>query len=226
MSPDSGGSGQAEPNTDPEQTCCKVQRTATTYRMDGITAELASRREDGDSFRDIATYFNTQVISKALSDAEVAEDRSVHAALAGDTIAEDIYDVLRTDRDSDIRRAEVRARLADSGVDVDELERSFVSHVTIRSHLQDCVGVEPEETPTPFEKTVNTAQGARNRAMNVIQSTLDRAVKDGKIQAGDLETEILVQVTCQDCGDTFYLTELLEDRECSCSGSSGSISRV
>jgi hypothetical protein len=107
--------------------------------------------------------------------------------------------------------------LSEAGVAVDDLESAFVSHVTIRSHLQECVEVEPKKSPPPFEQTVNTTQGARTRAVNVIQSTVDRAVKNGQLQTGQLETELLVQITCQDCGDTFYLTELLDQRQCSCS---------
>jgi len=206
----------------PEQPCCKVRRTAAAYNILDVVEELPTLRREGDSFRKVATYFNTQVVSKALSEEGLDDSRSVHAALASDTIAEDVYEVLRADSDSDIRRVEVRARLSDAGVDVDELESSFVSHVTMRSHLQECVGVEPDTSPPPFEQTINTTQGARTRATNVIKSTLDRAVRNGQLQTGSLETDLLVQVTCQDCGDTFYLTELLEQQQCSCSTESGS----
>lgn len=216
MAPDSNTSGTGREKTDLESACCKVERTAATFDVSDAVDELTARRRDGDSFRDLATYFNTRVVERALTDADIGDGRSVHAALTGSDIASDVYEVLRTDRDSDIRRAEVRARLSDAGLDVGRLESAFVSHVTIRSHLQECVGVEPEQSPPPFEQTVNTAQGARTRAENVIESTIDRAVRNGQLRTGSLETEILVQVTCSDCGDTFYLPELLEERQCSC----------
>ncbi len=220
MASDSNASGTANEETDPESACCKVERTAMAFDVSDAVDELAVRRKDGDSFRDLATYFNTRVVERALADADIGDGRSVHAALTGNDIASDVYEVLRTDRDSDIRRAEVRARLSDAGLDVDQLESAFVSHVTIRSHLQECVGVEPEQSPPPFEQTVNTTQGARTRAENVIGSTIDRAVRNGQLRTGPLETEIFVQVTCSNCGDTFYLPELLEERQCSCSSSS------
>lgn len=216
MSPDSDTVGRQKTTANLESPCCKVQRTAAVFGVTDRLDDIATRRRDGDSFRDITTYFNTQVVERALSATGLGEGRSIHAALTGDRIAADVYDVLRGDSDSDIRRAEVRARLADAGVDVDELQSAFVSHVTVRSHLQDCVGVEPDESPPPFEQTVNTTQGARKRAANIIQSTVDRAVKNGQLQTGPLEAELSVQITCTECGSTFYLTELLEQRACSC----------
>ncbi|KMT45633.1 hypothetical protein EL22_28975 [Halostagnicola sp. A56] len=50
----------------------------------------------------------------------------------------------------------------------------------------------------------------------VIQSTLDRAVKTGQFETGQLEAELFVRVTCENCGNTFYLAELLDERSCSC----------
>lgn len=222
MSPDSDGSEDSHPEPNPESPCCKVQRTASAYGIDGAVDELEPRRRDGDSFRDLAAYFNTQVVDSALSRAGLGDGRSLHAALTGGDIASDVYEVLRTDRDSDIRRAEVRARLSDAGIDVDELESAFVSHVTVRSHLQECVEVTPDRSPPPFEQIVNTTQGARTRALNVIESTVNRAVRNGQLETGELETDILVQITCQDCGETFYLTELLDQRQCSCPNPSDS----
>lgn len=196
--------------------CCKVERTAIEFDIRDISTDLVKRRRDGDSYRAIAEYFNTHVVKAELNRADVTSGRSVHAALVGEDIAEEIYRVLHTDTESDIRRAELRARLTEAGINVDHLESAFVSHVTVRSHLQECVSVNVDSSPPPFEKTVNTTQWARTRASNVIQSTLDRAVKTGQLETGQLEAELFVRVTCESCGDTFYLVELLDERSCSC----------
>lgn len=200
-----------------ETACCKVERTATAFDIEDVGAELVDRRRRQDSYRAIAEHLNVRVIEAELDRADVTSGRSVHAALVGEDVAEAVYRVLRTDSGSDIRRAELRARLSEAGIDVDRLESAFVSHVTIRSHLQNCVSVDPDRSPPSFEQTVNTTQWAQTRASNVVQSALDRAVKTGQLQTGDLEAELFVRVTCGDCGDTFYLTELLESRSCSCS---------
>jgi len=202
--------------------CCKVQRTASFFDTPALVSELATRRKSGDSFRKIAAYFNQQIVARALEDADLGQDRTLYAALTGDAIAEDVYDALRRDSTSNIKRAEVRARLSEAGIDVSTLESSFVSHVTIRSHLQDCIGVMPDESPPPFEQIINTTQGARSRAVNVIQSTIDRTTKNGQLQTGDLEVNVSVQLTCQDCGETFYLAELLDRRRCSCTSARSS----
>lgn len=214
MPPDSDR--QKKDGSGPESKCCKVKRSAAAFDIPGVVDDLATLRQDGDSFRDITDYFNTQIVDRALSRAGIGGGRSIHAALTGDDIAGEVYRALQSDHYSDIRRAEVRARLSDAGIDVDRLEAALVSHVTVSSHLQDCVDVEPESSQPPFEQTVNTAQGAKTRAGNVIQSTIDRAIRNEQLQTGQLETEVVVQLTCQDCGDTYYLTELLERKECTC----------
>lgn len=201
-----------------ETVCCKVERTAMEFDILDICSELIKRRQDGDSYRSIAAVLNSRIIEAELDRADVTTDRSVHSALVGENIADEVYRVLRTDSESDIRRAELRARLTEAGVDVDRLESAFVSHVTVRSHLQDCVSVDTDSSPPPFEKTVNTTQWARTRASNVIQSTLDRAVETGQLQTGQLTAELFVRVTCESCGDTVYLTELLNEKSCSCHG--------
>lgn len=214
---DTSGSDEGDGSDKPP--CCKVERTAARFDSLELLSELSAKRRVGDSFRTIAAYFNRKIVAQALDDADIEQDRSLHAALTGDEIAEDVYDVLRADSTSDIKRAEVRARLSDGGVDVSTLESAFVSHVTIRSHLQNCVEVTPDESLPPFDQIINTTQGARSRAVNVIQSTIDRAVENGQLQAGDLEVDISVQMSCQDCGETFYLAELLDQRRCSCTTS-------
>lgn len=215
MTPDSDVSDQKN-GREVESPCCKVHRTATAFNVSDTLDNLTASRRKGTSFRDLTTQFNTRIVEQALGQANV-NDRSIHAALTGENIASDVYEVLRTDRDSDIRRAELRARLSDAGVDVDSLEAAFVSHVTVRAHLQECVVVEPEQqSPPPFEQTVNTARGARNRASNIIQSTVNRAVRNQHLQTGSLDTEVLIRLTCQECGDSFYISELFEQRQCSC----------
>lgn len=196
--------------------CCKVGRTAMEFEIPAAVPEIADRRREGSSYRDIAAHFNTRVVDRALERADIEDSQSVHAALVGSDIASDVYRVLRANGDWNIRRAELRARLVDSGVDVDALESALVSHVTIRSHLQKCADVEREESPPPFEQTVNTTQWAQTRASNIVQSALDRAVRHEQLRTGPLEAEIVVRITCDDCGDTFYLTELLDRRQCSC----------
>lgn len=201
-----------------EVDCCKVGRTAAAFDAADAVAALADRRRDGHSFRDLAAHFNARVVARALERSDVGDGRSVHAALVGDEVADDVYRVLHGDEASDVRRAEVRARLSEAGVDVERLESSFVSHVTVRSHLRDCAGVDPDldESPPPFEQIANTTQGARTRASNVVQSSLNRAVRHGHLETGPLEAEVPVRVTCTECGDAFYLSELLERRRCSC----------
>ena len=196
--------------------CCKVRRTAVRFDLPDLLSTLAERRRSGVSFRTLAEYFNQQIVARAIDEADIGHGRTIHAALTGEDLAEEVYTVLRGSESTDVKRAEVRARLSDAGVDVETLESAFVSHVTLRSHLQDCVDVAPDEPLPPFDQTINTTQGARSRAVNVIQSTIDRAVTNGQLETRALDVDVSIQLTCQECGDTFYLSELLDKRRCSC----------
>ncbi|RQG99240.1 rod-determining factor RdfA [Natrarchaeobius oligotrophus] len=203
-------------DSEPVSECCKVGRTSLSFDVPDAAREIASRRRDGESYRDLAEYFNVRLVERALERADVDSGRSVHAALVAGDVAAEVYRILRSGGGSDIRRAELRARLADAGVDVEQLESAFVSHVTIRSHLTECADVDARESPPSFEQTVNTTQWARTRASNVIQSTLDRAVEYDQLRTGPLEAELFVRVTCDECGESYYLAELLDSRTCSC----------
>lgn len=208
--------GDEAPLSETEIDCCKVGRTATKFGINNRLSELTNLRKEGTSFREITTIFNTWVVEQALERGDIGDNRSIHAVLVGADTASEVYRVLRSEGESDIHRTELRARLSAADIDIDSVEASFVSHVTMRSHLQECVGVHPDTEPPTFEKVVNTAQRAKVRATNVIGSTLKRAVRHGQIQISSLRIELLVKITCDECGDTFYLSELLDQRRCSC----------
>ena len=62
--------------------------------------------------------------------------------LVGDELAEEVYQILQTDDGTDVQRAELRARLAEAGIEIDALEKALVSHVTIRYHLRKYINFE------------------------------------------------------------------------------------
>lgn len=209
---DEGAGAESEP-------CCKVARSGRTYGVSDVDAELRRRREEGASYRDLSAWFNARLVARALDRAGVDAERSVPTALLGDELAERTYRVLRGEEGSDVQRAETRARMADAGVDVDALEAAFVSHVTLRSHLRDCLDVAGEErTPASVEDAAGVIRWARNRTRGVASDALARLRRDGAVAAGELDVEVLVTVTCRDCGASYHLREFLDRERCDCGG--------
>jgi|GEM_PF-3819124 len=217
MTPDSNASQDATRAT-AEEACCKVRASAVEFGVEDALERIKSERRRGSSFRDLADEFNTAIVERALDAEDLGDSRSIHAAMIGDDVATRVYEILRGNSEAGIEGAELRARLSSAGVDVSRLEDAFVSHVTMRSHLQDCVGVTPEESGPTLDHIVNTIRGARTRSLNVIQSSVERARRHDLITTGPLTVEMVFRATCQECGDQFYLSDLIEERECSCAG--------
>ncbi|PSP99361.1 hypothetical protein BRC94_07405 [Halobacteriales archaeon QS_5_70_17] len=211
-----GADGGAGVESEP---CCKVARSGQTYGVSEVDAELRRRREGGASYRELSAWFNARLVARALERAGVDAERSVPTALLGDELAERTYRVLRGEEGSDVQRAETRARMADAGVDVDALEAAFVSHVTLRSHLRDCLEVADDgRTPASVEDAAGVIRWARNRTRGVASDALARLRRDGAVAAGELDVEVLVTVTCRDCGASYHLREFLDRERCDCGG--------
>lgn len=207
-----------EPETECRERCCKVTATALEYDVMDTAMRLPERRHAGDSLRELTRWFNISVIDQILGNSDISSGKSIHTALIGDDLAEEVYRILRTDDGTDVQRAELRARLAEAGIDVDALENALVSHVTIRAHLLECLNIDVDTQVANFEKTTNTIRWAHSRAENVIQSALESSVAAGETRTGPLQAEVAVRVTCQTCGDMFYVDEFLENPQCQCAG--------
>lgn len=208
--------GDAETGDGP---CCKVARSARAYGVSDVDSELRRRRDDGASYRDLTEWFNVRLVARALDRAGVDDGRSVPTALLGDELPERAYLVLDGADGGDVRRAETRARLADAGVDVDALESAFVSHVTLRSHLRECLGVAGGgRAAASVEDAAGVIRWARNRTRGVASDALARLRRDGVVAAGELDVEVVVTVTCRDCGASYHLREFLDRERCDCGG--------
>jgi hypothetical protein len=175
------------------------------------------RRDAGASYRSLTEYFNTRLLQRAVEESGLDDAGSSLWTLFSDDFVEQLHAVLTDDSGSDSKRAEVRARLQNAGIDTDRLEGAFVSHVTMGTHLVNCLDLDPSSTnPRDVEDSVSVIQWARNRATEVIDAAVCQLRRDEAIRTGTLDVEILVYVTCSDCGDTMPFQRLLDERRCRC----------
>lgn len=189
------------------QPCCKIARVADDYNISEIDAKLVERREQGDSLRDLATYLNKHILSESLN----TGTREV----VGD--ADSIYKVLRGNDVNRSRQVELRSKLDRNGIDIEAVERDFVSHQTVRNHLHDCKAIDTGRKSTVdidgAEKTIEWAQA---RSEGVIEQTLDRLRNAGNIADTPTEVTLSVRVGCSACGRTYRIEDFLEQRGCDC----------
>lgn len=189
------------------QPCCKIARVANDYNISDIDAKLTERREQGDSLRDLATYLNKQILSESLN----TGTREV----VGD--ADSIYEVLNGNDVNRSRQVELRSKLDRNGIDIEAVERDFVSHQTVRNHLHDCKAIDTgRKTTVDIDGAQKTIEWAQARSEGVIEQTLERLRNAGNVADTPTEVTLSVRVGCSACGQTHRIEDFLEQRGCDC----------
>jgi hypothetical protein len=169
------------------------------------TAEGDERR----SLRDLAALFNRRLLDSVLT--------AVGASTVSGEV-ENLYRLLTADDVSSGMRTEARAQLERDGVDVDGLERDFVTYQAIRSYLteyRDATYEEPSDSEQ-IESVVDTIQRLRSRLRSITEGSLDRLRSTDRLTLGTFRLFVDVDVLCEDCGAQYGVVELLERGGCDC----------
>ena len=170
-----------------DEPCCKITRVAQAYHIRDVDTKLLQQREQGASLRELAIFFNKQILSKALGRAT--------QEVIGD--AETIYEVLMDDDTDRARQAELRSKLARYNVDIDDVQQDFISHQTVRNHLNGCREIDTgRESTFDLEAGQKTIEWAQARSEGVIEQTIERLRNAGEV--ADTQTEVTqsVRVAC------------------------------
>lgn len=188
----------------------KVARLIEEYEMGRIGAELEqlwTATEDRQSLRELATYFNRQLLQHALEEADVR-------TLDGEV--ENMYRLLDGDASS-ADQTRIRRRLEREGIDVDALETDFVTYQAIRTYLQKHRGAEytPDETD-PIAREISNIQQLRGRVDSVTKGKIEQLETAGELDVGQFRTIVDVRIVCEDCNTQFDAVELLERGHCNC----------
>jgi hypothetical protein len=105
-------------------------------------------------------------------------------------------------------------------VDVDQLERDFVTYQAIRSYLKDMRGAKYEDGSKDgddrVERSVETIQRLESRTRSVAEKHLNRLDSGGDIVVGEHRLFVDVTVFCEDCQSQYELVALLESGGCDC----------
>lgn len=194
--------------------CCKLARLAVDYGLPDLDHDLVTRRRTkDDSLRDLAAYVNDSVTATAVFD----ESELALAAPPGDIRRVVTGDGAGTDLAVD-ERERIATELEHSTVDVDALERDFVSHETVRTHLDEHLDVDTSRDvdPTTIPDTREMIASIRERDASVVERAIRALEREGRIGHGSVEATLTIRVTCSACGRSYSIDEFLDDEGCRC----------
>lgn len=199
--------------SDEDRPASKVARLIEEYDLDGLGDEL-ERRWTGDgveraSLRDCAALFNKRLLEAALLES---------GTTALETDVETTYERLTDDDVTTGVRNDTRRRLERNGVDVEQLERDFVTYQAIRSYLTDYRDAEYEglTDAEKIEKDRRSIQRLLTRTRSVTEDRIETLDATGRIDTGSFEVLLDLQVLCQQCGRQYAIAEFLDRGGCDC----------
>lgn len=185
----------------------KITRIINKYELDGLGAELETRwlatDESGMSLRELAEYFNKQVLEAALQQSDLSLlDTDINA----------VYSRLADESVSAGERTRMERRLDRSGMDVNAVTSDFVTHQTVYIYLREHREVsQPEEDPEEKRaKAVERIQKLQNRTAAVTEKTLESLQYNDLIPDGEFDVIVDVQIVFDD-GNQYLISDLVDE---------------
>ncbi len=197
---------------EPDPTRSKVGRLIEGYGMAGLGQELEDRwlgrGYDDQSLRSLADWFNERLLERRLEEAG-------HDPLDGEVA--NLYRLLSADDVTAGSRVDAEATIESHGIDVETLQREFVSHQAVHTYLTEFRGASKERSSSDRPESVRrTVQRLRSRLVAVAENNLDHLRSAGDLTIGEFTVLLEVQVLCEDCGASYPITELIDRGRCDC----------
>jgi seryl-tRNA(Sec) selenium transferase len=199
-------------NTDPGHGG-KVARIIDEYDLHGIGETLESywtADNDRMSLRDLATYFNKELLRSQLSKQGVT-------TMAGEV--DNIYEGLTGDDVTSGTQIQVKNRLQEHGIDVTRLQSNFVTRQAIHTYLtkhRNATYQKPDQQDI-IKRRREELLRLKSRQTAVTEQTLSTLRDTDRITLGEFQVVASVQVQCADCGQQFEVIDLLNRGGCGCS---------
>ena len=186
----------------------KVARVIEAYDLDDIGTELERRwlatDDRGMSLRELAAYFNRQVLEAAIDDSEMnpldADVQTLYERLTGDGV-------------SSADRTRVERRLDREGVDVDAVTSDFVTHQSVHTYLRTYRDVsQPEVTPGERRAAaLERVQKLQDRSAAVTEDAVETLQRHGLVPEGEVDVLVDVQVVYTESGEQYDVFDLLSE---------------
>ncbi|WP_224270939.1 rod-determining factor RdfA [Haloprofundus salinisoli] len=194
--------------SDKTESTCKVGTGIQKWGLDSLDDALLEQRKAGTSLRNLESYYNQQVLEAAMREAGIDP-------LDGEV--ENIYRLYTDDDVSAGTKVDVRSRLERNGVDPKSVEDDFVSYQTIRTHLNQCLGVKTaRKTRIERSEAKNTVFKLLSRTEAITGRTIERLSNAGELTIGDPDVTLSLRVGCSECGEEYTFARLVDRGRCSC----------
>lgn len=184
----------------------KLGRIKDKYDLTGLDETLRVRYRSGeDSLRTLAAFVNRQITAAFLEQYPYAPNY--------------VYEVLGPGGDdvSTRERNDLRRRLRADGLDIDELTADWVSHMAVRTYLQDDLDLDTgrrSRTERDPEETLEKLRGLISRDERIVEEALKAT--DG-VDVADVSIHAEVYVLDDETGETTrverYLRDIAEETE-------------
>lgn len=193
----------------------KVARMIEKYDLSNMERFLRERymgvEGEQHSLRQLAKSFNEEILKSSMVSAGMD---------VVDTEVKTLYDLL-TDEDSDAGEISVvRTRLEQHGLDPDEIMDDFVSHMAIRSYLQEYLDLSrPDSEPTAEEKVrsaKSTIGRVTSRSEKIAEKQLEILINDDIVTAGPISVSASFTVQCAECNEFYSVREFIRNGGCGC----------
>jgi hypothetical protein len=187
---------------------CKIDTVAEKWELHTVKAQLAERWADGESLRDLETAFNQAVLRAAMASAGME---------TVDGEPSNLYRLLTDDDVTAGKRVDAESRLREHGVDPDAVTDDFVSYQTVRTHLNECRGVQTaRESAFSVADARSTVHKLVSRTETVALQAIDRLCGQDKLSITAPSVTVSVRVACSECQDEYTFATLLSTGSCSC----------
>lgn len=189
----------------------KVATVIHRRDLGGVGDELVeywTRDEGRMSLRELADYFNRELLSRTLREASLN-------TLDGE--AANLYRLLSSDDVSSGARVQAKNRLEQHGIDTDRLMDDFVSRQAVHTYLRKHRGVSyAPDDGDPVERETTNIQRLKRRTTTILDSKIERLREADRITLGEFDVLMDIRILCEDCGTQYQATELLERGACEC----------
>lgn len=193
----------------------KVERVIGSYNLKSFGEKLerfwVDQGDDRMSLRELADYFNCQVLETAI---EETGEKPIDGEI------ENLYRLMTADDVTASERTQAETRLSRRGIDVEKVKRDFVSHQAVHTYLTKVRGASlPSDEPSPDAATANRREAIlrlRNRLVAVAKRTLDSLRHAGHLSLGEFEVMVGITVYCIDCGASVQIIDLFDQGGCDC----------
>jgi len=192
----------------PHEESCKVDRVSAKWNLNDVDDRLRERRANDDSLRTLETFYNETVLEAAM---EAAGMDPIDGAVSN------LYRLLTDDSVSPGKRLDAESRLRRNGVDPSALDDDFVSHVTVRTHLNDCLDVATDRGGTlSVDEGRTRVLKIVSRTESVARQTVDRLTAAGRLSIPAPSVTVSVRVGCTECNAEYTFSRLLDRGGCAC----------